>query len=126
MSKEPPAQTNADVAPSVFFAPDTAYLTPQARHQLKALADHLRNDPPPITIVGHGDDRGTREYSIALGAERAEAVKDYLVALGVPAQHLETTTLGSERPAALGSSPEALAFDSRADLRFEALAAVPP
>jgi peptidoglycan-associated lipoprotein len=124
-SASPAAQTSFDVGQSVFFAPQTAYLTPQARRNLKSLVDHLRNDPPPITIVRHGDEHSTREYSIALGAERAEAVKAYLVALGLPAQHLETTTLGSERPAAFGSSAEALALDRRADLHFESLAAVP-
>lgn len=107
--------------------PDTADLTPAARRELAGWAAVLHSNPgQPVTIVGHGDPRSTRDYSIALGAKRAEAVKAYLVALGVPAERLATTSFGMERPTAPGSSAEADALDRRAVLVFESLAAVPP
>lgn len=116
-----------DIAQSVFFRPDSAQLSPDARRQLAGWAATLRRDSAqPVTIVGHGDDRGTRDYSIALGARRADAVKAYLVALGVPPEQLATTSFGMERPAAPGLSEEARALDRRAVLVFESLAAVPP
>lgn len=126
-----PADVNGGVAPdlaqSVFFAPGTAALAPDARRQLAGWAATLRGMPgQPVTIVGHGDERSTRDYSLALGAQRAEAVKAYLVALGVPPDRLATTSVGMERPAAAGFSEEAQELDRRAVLVFESLAAVPP
>lgn len=116
----------ADFGDSVFFPPATADLTHDARRQLAGWAAVLRGDPgDAVTIVGHGDERSTREYSLALGAERAYAVKAYLVALGVPARQLTTTTYGKERPAAAGFSREARALDRRAVLDFPSIAAVP-
>jgi len=115
----------SDLAASVFFAPDAAELTPEARRALRGWADRLRGDPTPITVVGHGDEHSTRDYAIALGAQRAEAVKAYLVALGVPSQRVATTTFGGERPAVPGASEAAQALDRRAVLQFESLAAVP-
>ena len=115
----------SDLAPSVLFAPDTAALAPAARRQLASWAERLLRDPAPLTVAGHGDEHSTRDYAIALGAERAEAVKNYLVALGVPPQRIVTTTYGAERPAMPGASPEAQALDRRAVLRFDSLATVP-
>ena len=116
----------ADTGQSVLFAPGTADLTPDARRQLAAWAAILRRRPgQPVTIVGHGDERSTRDFSIALGARRAHAVKAYLVALGVPAERLATTSVGMERPAAPGFAEEARTLDRRAELVFESLAAVP-
>ena len=119
------AQSAPDLAQSVFFAPGTAHLTPEARRWLEGWADRLRGDSTPLTVVGHGDEHSTRDYAIALGAARAEAVKNYLVALGVPPERVATTTFGGERPAAPGVSQQAQALDRRAVLRFESLAAVP-
>ncbi len=119
------AAASSDLAPSVFFAPDTADLTPEARREIKAWADQLRGGFTPVTVVGHGDEHSTRDYAIALGAKRAEAVRNYLVALGVPPERVATTTFGGERPAAPGASSEAQALDRRAVLQFESLAAAP-
>lgn len=119
------AQPNTDLAQSVFFPPDTAELTPEARRELASWADRLRGDPMPVTVVGHGDEHSTRDYAIALGAKRAEAVKNYLVALGIPPERVATTTFGGERPAVPGATEEAQALDRRVVLRFESLAAVP-
>ena len=115
----------SDLAASVFFAADAAELTPEARRELQGWADRLRSASMPVTVVGHGDEHSTRDYAIALGARRAEAVKNYLVALGVPPGRVTTTTFGGERPAMPGASEEAQALDRRAVLQFDSLAAVP-
>jgi peptidoglycan-associated lipoprotein len=66
------------------------------------------------TIEGHADERGTREYNLALGERRANAARNYLVSLGVPATRLTTISYGKERPVALGSNEEAWAKNRRA------------
>jgi len=66
-----------------------------------------------ITLEGHADERGTREYNLALGARRAQAVKSFLVALGVDPRRISTLSYGKERPAALGSNAEAWAQNRR-------------
>ncbi len=67
-----------------------------------------------ITIEGHADERGTREYNLALGERRANAAKNYLVSLGVPTNRINTVSYGKERPDALGSDPESWARNRRA------------
>ena len=66
------------------------------------------------TVEGHADERGTREYNLALGERRANAAKNYLVSLGVPASRLGTVSYGKERPVALGSNESAWAQNRRA------------
>ncbi len=67
-----------------------------------------------ITIEGHADERGTREYNLALGERRANAAKNYLVGLGISANRITTVSYGKERPVALASNPEAWAQNRRA------------
>lgn len=67
-----------------------------------------------ITVEGHADERGTREYNLALGERRANAAKNYLVGLGVPAGRIGVVSYGKERPVALGSNEEAWAQNRRA------------
>jgi peptidoglycan-associated lipoprotein len=66
-----------------------------------------------VTIEGHCDERGTREYNLALGERRANAVKNVLVALGIPAQRISTISYGKERPAVVGSTEAAWAQNRR-------------
>jgi peptidoglycan-associated lipoprotein len=66
------------------------------------------------TIEGHADERGTREYNIALGERRANAAKNFLVSLGVPAERLTVVSYGKERPVAIGSNEQAWARNRRA------------
>ena len=66
-----------------------------------------------MTIEGHCDERGTREYNLALGERRAQAVKNVLVALGIPAARVSTISYGKERPAVVGSNEEAYAQNRR-------------
>ena len=67
-----------------------------------------------VTIEGHADERGTRDYNLALGERRANSAKNYLVSLGVPANRIATVSYGKERPVALGSNAQAWAQNRRA------------
>lgn len=91
-----------NVGDRVFFETDSSILTAQAQATLGRQAQWLvRYSQHPITIEGHADERGTREYNLALGARRAEATKNYLVANGVPASRIRTISFGKERPVAV-------------------------
>jgi len=84
----------------IYFDFDRYDLRTDARATLKANADWLKQNPSATAqIEGHCDDRGTAEYNLALGAKRAQAAKDYLTTLGVPAQRLSTISYGEEIPA---------------------------
>jgi peptidoglycan-associated lipoprotein len=83
----------------VYFAFDSFDLQPDARATLKTNADWLKaNQSSRVEIEGHSDERGTNEYNLALGAKRAQAAKDYLVTLGIPAERLSTISYGEELP----------------------------
>jgi peptidoglycan-associated lipoprotein len=87
------------VGDRVFFGYDRFDLTPEARQVLERQATWLRQYPNVrLLVAGNCDERGTREYNLALGARRAAAARDYLVSLGVPAARLETVSYGKERP----------------------------
>jgi peptidoglycan-associated lipoprotein len=106
-SQEDLAQTAGD---RVFFAFDRSDISPQAQQILTRQAEWLRRYPNVmVRIEGHCDERGTREYNLALGARRAEAAKDVLVALGIPASRIATISYGKDRPVVLGSNPWAWA-----------------
>ena len=83
----------------VYFGFDSFDLSNDARATLKRNADWLKaNQSVRVEIEGHCDDRGTNEYNLALGAKRAQASKDYLVSLGIPADRLSTISYGEELP----------------------------
>lgn len=90
-----------NVGDRVFFATDSAALSSDARSTIMRQADWLKTNGKSLTIEGHADERGTREYNIALGARRANAVKDYMISLGVDGSRLETVSWGKERPVSL-------------------------
>jgi len=92
-----------NVGDRVFFETDSSELTPQSRATLDKQAQWLINysQYSQFTIEGHADERGTREYNIALGARRAQAVRDYLVSRGIQAQRMRTISYGKERPVAV-------------------------
>jgi len=91
-----------NVGDRVFFETDSSELTDQARATLDKQAQWLNNyNRYAFTIEGHADERGTREYNIALGARRAETVRQYLVSRGVSAQRMRTISYGKERPVAV-------------------------
>ena len=94
----------------VFFEFDRSDITPEAQQILERQASWLQRYPNvSVTIEGHCDERGTREYNLALGERRAAAVKNVLVAAGIPASRISTISYGKERPIVLGSNEEAWA-----------------
>src|ERR1700746_2247348 len=91
-----------NVGDRVFFETDSSELTEQARATLDKQAQWLNNyNRYAFTIEGHADERGTREYNIALGARRAETVREYLVSRGITATRMPPIAYGRERPVAL-------------------------
>jgi peptidoglycan-associated lipoprotein len=91
-----------NVGDRVFFNSDSSELTPQSIATLDKQAQWLRTYAQYSFIVeGHADERGTREYNIALGARRAQAVHDYLVSRGIQAHRMRTISYGKERPVAV-------------------------
>ncbi len=86
----------------VYFSSDSSDLTPEAQTTLAKQAQWLKQYPQfTITVEGHADERGTREYNIALGARRATAVRTYLTTAGIPANRMRTISYGKERPVAV-------------------------
>ena len=91
-----------NVGDRVFFETDSSELTPQARTTLDKQAQWLQYyNRYTFTIEGHADERGTREYNIALGARRAQTVREYLVSRGIDATRMRTISYGKERPVAV-------------------------
>jgi peptidoglycan-associated lipoprotein len=92
-----------NVGDRVFFQTDSTELTPQSRATLDKQAQWLNtySQYGQFTIEGHADERGTREYNLALGARRAQVVRDYLISRGVAASRMHTISYGKERPVAL-------------------------
>jgi peptidoglycan-associated lipoprotein len=85
----------------VYFSSDSSDVTPEGQQTLAAQARWLQGSPSqPVTVEGHADERGTREYNIALGAKRAASVRNALVSLGVAANRIRTVSYGKERPVA--------------------------
>jgi peptidoglycan-associated lipoprotein len=103
-----------DVGDRVFFDTDKSDLQATARKTLERQAAWLQKYPNyTISVEGHCDERGTREYNLALGERRATAVKNYLVALGVDPNRIATISYGKERPEALGSNDAAWSQNRR-------------
>ncbi|MEM9139203.1 MAG: peptidoglycan-associated lipoprotein Pal [Pseudomonadota bacterium] len=96
---------NQVVGDRVFFATDQHTLDSDARATLSRQAQWLQSNPgTSVTIEGHADERGTRQYNLALGARRANSVRRYLASQGVPANRLRAVTFGKERPVSLCSN----------------------
>jgi peptidoglycan-associated lipoprotein len=99
----------------IFFDTDSYTVDDEDRPILNAQAGWLQRHPNVrVTIEGHADERGTREYNLALGDRRANAAKNYLAAQGIAETRMTTISYGKERPAALGSDEEAWAKNRRA------------
>ena len=99
----------------IYFDTDKFNIDATDAAALRTQADWLARYPNKrITIEGHCDERGTREYNLALGERRANAAKNYLASLGIDAGRINTISYGKERPVALGSNEEAWAQNRRA------------
>jgi peptidoglycan-associated lipoprotein len=91
-----------NVGDRVFFESDSSELSPQSIATLEKQAQWLQAySQYTFTVEGHADERGTREYNIALGARRAQTVRDYLISRGIQAQRMRTISYGKERPVAV-------------------------
>ena len=98
----------------VFFATNKSNLTTAARETLRKQAKFLRkNKSLNVTVEGHADERGTREYNLALGERRANAAKDYLMTYGISSDRITVLSYGKERPVDAGSTPLAWSKNRR-------------
>jgi peptidoglycan-associated lipoprotein len=104
----------ANVGDRVFFDFDKSDLKPEARRTIERWAAWLKQYPnTTVTIEGHCDERGTREYNIALGERRASSAKNFLTSLGIDARRVATISYGKERPAVVGSNEAAWSQNRR-------------
>lgn len=115
LSESSPEWFAVNVGDRVFFGFDKYDLAGEARRTLELQAAWLKKYPQyKVVVEGHADERGTREYNLALGERRANSVKDYLIALGIDPSRIETISYGKERPVALGHDEESWAKNRRA------------
>ena len=99
----------------VFFATNESILTTKSRDTLRKQAAWLRkNSSINVVVEGHADERGTREYNLALGERRANAAKDYLMTYGISSDRISVLSYGKERPVDSGSNPLAWSKNRRA------------
>lgn len=99
-----------NVGDRIYFDLDSYQISPEAYPRLDAQAQWLQSYPQvTVRIEGNADERGTREYNLALGARRAESIRSYLIERGVSAGRIDTISFGKERPIAQGSSEESWA-----------------
>jgi peptidoglycan-associated lipoprotein len=113
----PGSQTDLEtnVGDRVYFDTDSSSLMDDGKATLARQAAWMAQYPAnTFTVEGHADERGTREYNLALGGRRAAAAKDYLVSLGVDGSRLSTVSYGKERPVCLESSDDCWAQNRRA------------
>jgi len=119
VEKARPASEQAVLAAAtVYFEYDSYRLSSNSLQTLKSLTDLLdQNQSLSLTLSGHADERGTREYNLALGQRRAEAVADYLKTLGISSSRLNVRSYGEERPAVLGSNESSWAKNRRVEIQ---------
>jgi len=102
---------------TVYFDFDKFNLNSKSLQTLKSAVSAMKdNESIKITIAGHADERGTREYNLALGQRRAEAVKDYFLLNGISSSRVSVKSYGEEQPVAYGSNEESYAKNRRAEI----------
>jgi len=110
-----PEYFNQTVGDRVLFLVDQSTITPQGQQTLDAQAQWLMTNSDYLAVIeGHADEQGTREYNVALGARRANAVREYLVSRGIPGTRLRTVSYGKERPVAVCASESCYSQNRRA------------
>ncbi len=107
-----------DLETVIYFDFDQAVLQPDARTLLMAHAEQLRGSNTSVRLEGHADERGSREYNMALGERRANAVRDFLVLQGVNRSNLEVISYGEERPLSLGSGESSWSKNRRVEIDY--------
>ena len=112
---EPGSQEDlvVNVGDRVFFGYDSSELDSDAKELLQDQVAWIKQHNASITIEGHCDERGTREYNLALGEKRAQAVKNYMTSLGISSSQISTISFGKERPAVVGSNDGAWSQNRR-------------
>lgn len=100
-----------------YFDFDQSTLSPETRAALDAQANVLRNKSGTVRLEGHADERGSREYNLALGERRAKAIANYLILQGIDRNRIDTVSYGEERPAALGQDEASWRLNRRVELR---------
>jgi len=100
-----------------YFAFDKAVLSDDSRAALVENAQFLMSNPRAVRLEGHADERGTREYNMALGERRANAVKDFMIMQGVSGSMIEVISYGEEQAASFGSSAAAWSMNRRVELK---------
>lgn len=104
----------------VYFDYDSSLLRDEAQAVVRAHARNLLQNPASQLILeGHADERGTREYNLALGEDRAKSVADLLQAMGVGGERIQTISYGEERPVALGHDESAWSLNRRVELLYQ-------
>lgn len=109
--------TDVSVPRVFYFEFDRAVLNAESTAALRLHAEWLRANPVNVRLEGHADERGTREYNMALGERRANAVRDFLVSEGVNGNLLEVISYGEESPASLGSNETSWALNRRVEMK---------
>lgn len=105
---------------SVFYDLDTFAVKPEFRPLVEAHAGYVKQHPGSnVTIEGNGDERGSREYNLALGQRRADGVKSLMVLLGAPERQIETMSFGEEKPRAAGHDEPSWAQNRRSDIVYK-------
>jgi peptidoglycan-associated lipoprotein len=116
-----PNEEYASVLVPIHFEFNKYRIISEAKPTLEAIAELLKDHPRwKVLIEGHCDERGTNEYNLALGENRALSTKRYLVSLGVAESRFQTISYGEERPVAFGHDEESWAMNRRAEFRVEA------
>ena len=116
-AQEAREEAAADMGTVFYFDFDSSSLTDEARGQVDAHIAALLGNNDSVRLEGHTDERGTREYNLALGERRANAVRDYMVANGVPSYRIETISYGEENPVAYGSGESNWQQNRRVELK---------
>jgi len=101
-----------------YFDFDQSILKAEARSALMVYAEVLKEAPKSVRLEGHADERGTREYNMALGERRANAVRDFLILQGVDSSYIETVSYGEERPAMVGSDEGSWSQNRRVEIKL--------
>lgn len=108
----------AQLSNTVYFDFDQYTLTAESRSVLLAHADKLKGASVGVRLEGHADERGSREYNMALGEKRANAVRDFLVTQGVGGSSLEVISFGEEQPVATGSDEYSYSQNRRVEVKY--------